>query len=78
MDEKTPWDKLSSEIYCLQFTNFHCLEQESVSHFKDNFYSECFGFCFLVSVNFYFLFACSNNDFKVCGWIITDYLSFHS
>lgn len=55
MDEKTPSDKLSSEIYSFQFSNFHCFEEESVSHFKHNFYSECFGFCFLVSVIFLFL-----------------------
>ena len=46
MDGKTPWDKLSSEIYRLQFSNFHCFQQESVSHFKVQLLLNVFVFVF--------------------------------
>ena len=79
MDGKTPWDKLSSEIHPLQFTNFHCFEQESVLHFKHNFYSEYFGFCFLASIIFIFFLPAQIMILKfVFGLLLIIYLFTHN
>lgn len=73
MDGKTPWDKLSSEIYPYSSLIFIVSSKKVFHILKYNFY---FLFLFLFSsvCYFYFLFASLNNNYEVCGWIITDYL----
>ena len=73
MDGKTPWDKLSSEIYPYSSLIFIVSSKKVFHILKCNFYW-MFLFLFSSVCYFYFLFASLNNNYEVCGWIITDYL----
>lgn len=78
MDGKTPWDKLSSEIYPYSSLIF-IVSSKKVFHILSTTFTECFCFCFSMSVIFIFFLRVQIMIMKfVVGLLLIIYLFIHN